>query len=154
MSCGPVLGLLGVVGVFRSAVTWLLWNAALYLLPPRGDGKWELSCGGFGVIVARIKSGFFGLLGSNLLESCLLVSWGTSVSVGMSPLSCYVGSVGVIEHDVFFIVSFTRELGVVLCCCACIYFVFDCYEHDYFFVGWVIICAENDVIFILVEDLG
>ena len=80
MSCGPVFSLCSVVGVVRSAVTWLLWNVALYLLPPRGDKKWELSCVGFGVVVTRVESGFFGLLGSNLLESCLMVSLGTSVT--------------------------------------------------------------------------
>ena len=36
------------------------------------------------------------------------------ISVGQ----CCVGSVGVIEHDGFFIVLFIRELGVVLCYCA------------------------------------
>ena len=74
MSCGPVLSLLGVAGVDRSAVTWLLWNVVSLLLP-RGGRKWKLSCGGFGVVVARVKSGFLGLRGSNMLESCLLVSY-------------------------------------------------------------------------------
>ena len=40
------------------------------------------------------------------------------ISVGQG----YVGSVGVNEYDGFFIVSFIRELGVVLCCCAGIKF--------------------------------
>ena len=41
------------------------------------------------VVVARVKSGvlgFFGLRGSNLLESCLLVSLGMNVTVLMSSL--------------------------------------------------------------------
>ena len=67
---------------------------------------------------------------------------------------CCVRSAGVIEHDGFFIVSFIREFGVVLRCCAGIKVVFDCYECDYFFVSCVIICARDGVMFVLVEDLG
>ena len=68
-------------------MTSLLWNVALYLLPSRNGEKWELLCVGFGVVVARCKSGFFGLRGSNFLGSRLLVSLGTSVTDGMSSLS-------------------------------------------------------------------
>ena len=87
MSYGPVLSLLGVASVVRTAVTWLQWNAALYLLLPQGGGKGELSCVGFGAVVARVKSGLLGLCGSKLLESCLLVSLGISVTVLKSSLS-------------------------------------------------------------------
>ena len=90
MSCGLVLSLLGVAGVDRSAVTYLLGNVASYVLPLRCGGKWELSYVGFGVVVARVKSGglgFFGLQGSNLLESSLLVSLGISVTVLLPSLS-------------------------------------------------------------------
>ena len=63
-----------------------------------------------------------------------------------------VESVGFIEHDGFFIVSFIRELGVVLCCCAGIKVFLGCYERDYIFVGWI---RDGDgVMIILVEDLG
>ena len=57
-------------------------------------------------------------------------SWNV-ISIGQ----CCVGSVNVIEHDGFFIVSLIRELGVVLCCCAGIKVFFECYKRDYFFVG-------------------
>ena len=64
-----------------------------------------------------------------------------------------VGSVcEVIEHDGFFIILFIRGVGVILCCCAGIRLFLGCYEHDYFFVGWV--CAGDGVMFILAEDLG
>ena len=46
-----------------------------------------LSCVAFGVGFARDKSGFCGLLGSNWVESCLVVSAGISVAVAMSSLS-------------------------------------------------------------------
>ena len=65
-----------------------------------------------------------------------------------------VRSVGIIEHNGFFIVSFIRELGGGLCNCAGIKVFFGCYKRDYFFVGWVMICAGSGVMFILVEDLG
>ena len=55
----------------------------------------------------------------------------------ISVIKCCVGSVGVGEHDGFFIVSFIRKLGVVLCYCAGITLFFGCYKHDYFFVDWV-----------------
>ena len=70
------------------------------------------------------------------------------ISVGQ----CCVGSVGVIEHDGFFIVSFIRELGgrtVLLCWDQS---VWGCYERSDFFVGWI--CAGDGVMFTLVEDLG
>ena len=72
------------------------------------------------------------------------------ISVGQ----CCLRSVGVIEHDGFFIVSFIRESRVVLCCCAGIKLFFGCFKCDYFFVRWVMIHASDSVMFILVEDFG
>ena len=59
----------------------------------------------------------------------------------ISVVKGWVRIAGVGEHDGFFIISFIRELGIVLCCCTGIKLMSGCYEQDYFFVDWVMIRA-------------